>query len=149
MLRSRLCWCQVAIRCIIGYLLVLVERSEIFYVDRHYRQFCIFLIFWVCPLPFTDLSYDGVQLMLVYDLDPPLQDAIQVRLWFGIAHSTSHCQTAHTDSIAQTLTKDVEELYANPPWLSIYEKRFKNKAKSETLPAHAPRIVQHVGALSV
>jgi hypothetical protein len=43
----------------------------------------------------------------------------------------------------------VDELYANPLWLSIYEKRFKNKAKSETLPAHAPGIVQHVGVLSV
>jgi hypothetical protein len=47
----------------------------------------------------------------------------------------------------QTLTKDVDQLFANHLWQNIYEKRFRNKAKLESLPAHAPRIVQHVGSL--
>ncbi|KAI9282928.1 hypothetical protein BC943DRAFT_328610 [Umbelopsis sp. AD052] len=58
--------------------------------------------------------------MLVGDLDPPLQDAIQ------------------------TITNDVDQLYANSLWQYVHEKRFRKKAKSEYLPGHAPRIVQHV-----
>ncbi|KAG2171461.1 hypothetical protein INT43_009122 [Umbelopsis isabellina] len=58
--------------------------------------------------------------MLVSDLDPKLQDAIE------------------------TLAGDVNSLLAQSCWQDIHNKRFKSKAKSESLSADAPERVHHV-----
>lgn len=142
MLRCRLCCCQVAFRRILGILLVL-EPSEIFYVDRHSRQICIF---W--------FEYARYRLLNRRTTNVNLRSRSTFARRYTRTALIQHCLLDSTLSdrshrfLPQTLTKDVDELYANPLWLSIHEKRFKDKAKSETLPAHAPKIVQHVSALS-
>ncbi|GAB5593185.1 hypothetical protein Unana1_08085 [Umbelopsis nana] len=58
--------------------------------------------------------------MLVSDLDPNAQNALQ------------------------SITNDVDQLFAAQCWQDIYHRRFKSKAKEEKLPAHTPERVQHV-----
>jgi hypothetical protein len=68
-------------------------------------------------------------------------------LYYQIRCNLKHFVLA-IDYFTQSLTNDVDLLYAEPLWQSIYEKRFKNKAKSEKLPVHTPVKVQNVGIIS-